>query len=95
MVLKVAALSWAIFIAFGFAVGLLSGWLPARRLAKLNPALALRGDKSGQLPQASRFSWRTALLVGQFAVSLVFMIVVATLWGQMRFMVLSDYGFEK
>lgn len=89
------ATTWCIFILFGIAVGLFAGWLPARRLAKMRPATALRGEMSGQNGQKLRFGWRTAMTVGQFAVSLIFMIVVATLWSQLRFMTLADYGFQK
>ena len=88
------ATDWAVFIGFALVVGLLAGWIPARRLSKLDPSLALRGN-TGDSPRAARFSLRTAMLVGQFAVSLILMIVVATLWSQMRFMSLADYGFQK
>ncbi|MFM9950097.1 MAG: ABC transporter permease [Saprospiraceae bacterium] len=93
--LQADASTWGIFIAFGIVVGFLAGWLPAQRLAKVQPTSALRGNLGGQLQQASRFNWRKAMLVGQFSVSLIFMIVVATLWSQMRFMTLADYGFQK
>lgn len=93
LALQADALTWSIFIVFGIAVGLLAGWLPARRLAKLQPTSALRGQVMTSNP--SRFGWRKVMLVGQFSVSLVFMILVATLWSQMRFMTLSDYGFQK
>jgi len=93
--LQADALDWAIFIAFGMVVGVLAGWLPARRLAKLQPTSALRGNTGHQLQPLSRFNWRKVMLVGQFSVSLIFMIVVATLWSQMRFMTLANYGFQK
>lgn len=85
---------WLVFVSFAFVVGLLAGWIPARRLAKMDTSLALRGN-NGEKHRATRFSWRTGMLVGQFTLSLVFIIVVATLWSQMRFMTLADYGFQK
>jgi len=93
--LQADVLDWAIFIAFSIVVGALAGWLPAQRLAKLQPTSALRGNAGSQLATSSRFGWRKVMLVGQFSVSLIFMIVVATLWSQMRFMTLADYGFQK
>ncbi|TAE50112.1 MAG: FtsX-like permease family protein [Bacteroidetes bacterium] len=93
--LKAGPLDWLIFVVFGLLVGLLAGWIPARRMARLHPALALRGNKSGEQPGTRRLGWRKMMLVGQFVVSLVLMIVVATLWTQMRFMTVADYGFQK
>lgn len=87
------AVSWAAFLGFGLLVGLFAGWLPARRLARMRPALAIRGEVSGG--QKARFGWRKAMTVSQFAVSLIFMIVVASLWSQLRFMAVVDYGFQK
>ncbi len=87
-------LDWIIFIVFGIAVGLLAGWLPARRMAKMQPSAALRGS-TGEQGRPSRFGWRTMMLVGQFAVSLVILIFVTTLWSQMQYMTLSDYGFQQ
>ncbi|HRI60611.1 MAG TPA: ABC transporter permease [Saprospiraceae bacterium] len=89
------AVTWVIFILFGVSVGLFAGWLPARKLAKMRPAAALRGEMGGKNGHTSRFGWRKVMTVGQFAVSLIFMIVVATLWSQLRFMTLADYGFQK
>jgi putative ABC transport system permease protein len=86
---------WLIFIALAVGVGLLAGWIPARRLARLQPASALRGNAGGEMPGATRFGWRTVLMIGQFSLSLVFVIVVATLWSQMRYMTLANYGFNK
>jgi putative ABC transport system permease protein len=91
-------LDWLIFVLLSLAVGLLAGWIPAKRLAKLDPSMAIRGNLSGMTkPQSSnrRFHARSLMLVGQFAVSLVFMILVATIWSQIRYMTLADYGFNK
>jgi putative ABC transport system permease protein len=96
--LQAKPLDWLIFIVIALAVGLFAGWIPANRLSKLNPSLAIRGHLGGVAalkPSARRLNLRSAMLVGQFAVSLVFMILVATIWSQIRFMTLSDYGFNK
>lgn len=89
------ATTWLVFILFGITVGLFAGWLPAHRLSKMHAATALRGEMSGHNKSGSRFGWRAMMTVGQFAVSLIFMIVVATLWNQMQFMTLANYGFQK
>ncbi len=89
------AVSWAAFVLFGLAVGLFAGWLPARRMAKTRPATAMRGELSEQRGMAVRFGWRKLMTVGQFTVSLIFMIVVATLWSQLQFLAVVDYGFQK
>jgi putative ABC transport system permease protein len=86
---------WVIFIGFGLAVGLLSGWLPAKRLSKMGPALALRGHNQGEKTLKSRLGLRSAMLVGQFSLSMILLIVVSTLWSQMRYMTIADYGFDK
>lgn len=93
--LETNGLAWVIFVVFGVAVGLLAGWIPAHRLAKLQPTSALRGHAGIPLQRSSRFTWRKVMLVGQFSISLIFMVVVATVWSQMRFMTLADYGFQK
>ncbi|MBP6828289.1 MAG: FtsX-like permease family protein, partial [Saprospiraceae bacterium] len=89
------AVAWVVFIVFGVVVGLLAGWLPARRLAKWRPARALRGQMSGAGDRISRFGWRKVMTVGQFTVSLIFMIFVATVWSQLQFLTMADYGFQK
>lgn len=87
--------AWLGFLAFGVAVGLFSGWLPARRLSKMRPAAALRSQMGDAVGKKRRFGWRTTMTVGQFAVSMLFMIIVSTLWSQLNFMTLADYGFQK
>jgi putative ABC transport system permease protein len=83
------------FLLFSVAAGLFSGWLPARRLSKMRPAAALRSTAGDAVGRKRRFGLRTAMTVGQFALSLVFMIVVGTLWNQLHYMTLADYGFQK
>jgi putative ABC transport system permease protein len=85
---------WSIFVLYAIGLGLLAGWIPAQRITKIQAALAIRGNSAGEV-KPKRQTLRSAMLTGQFALSLVLMIVVATLWSQMRFMTLSDYGFQK
>jgi putative ABC transport system permease protein len=93
--LEAKPFDWLIFIGLTLAVGLFAGWIPARRLSKLDPSFALRGNLSAFKPSSRRLNLRAAMLVGQFAASLVFMILVATIWSQIRYMTLADYGFNK
>ncbi len=93
--LQAKPFDWLIFITLALAVGLFAGWIPAKRLSKLDPSSALRGNLAAFKPSNRRLNMRSAMLVGQFAVSLVFMILVATIWSQVRFMTLADYGFNK
>jgi putative ABC transport system permease protein len=93
--LRTDAVSWAAFVLFGLVVGLFSGWLPAQRLAKMHPAAAIRDNVAQVGGPVARFGWRKVMTVGQFAVSLIFMIVVAALWGQLRYLSVVDYGFQK
>jgi putative ABC transport system permease protein len=93
--LRADAVSWAAFLGFGLLVGLFSGWLPAQRLARMRPAAAIRGGVGQAGGPVARFGWRKVMTVGQFAVSLIFMIVVAALWGQLRYLAVVDYGFQK
>lgn len=85
--------TYGAFIAFALAVGLGAGLLPAFYLSKLKPDAALRN--TGKLSIFSRIGLRKALTVVQFAVSLVFIIVVATLWRQMDFVTQANYGFNQ
>jgi putative ABC transport system permease protein len=93
--LHARGLDWLIFIVFALVVGLIAGWIPANRLSKLHPVAALQGSSSMVLQRKSRLSLRSMLLIGQFSVSLILMVLVATLWGQMKYMTLADYGFQK
>jgi putative ABC transport system permease protein len=86
---------WAIFVLFAAVVGLLAGWIPARRMSKMQALSALRSNAQGTATTGKRMGWRTAMIVGQFAFSLILMVIVATLWGQMRYMAMSNYGFQK
>ena len=91
--LKADTFDWAIFILFGAVVGLIAGWLPANRLARMGSLAALK--QTTRFVGRSPFRWRSIMLVGQFAVSLIFLVFVVAIWVQMKFMLITDYGFQK
>ena len=73
-------------------VCLISGSYPALFLSGFMPARVLKGAfKAGKVHE--RF--RSVLVVGQFAISVVLIVAVLVVIGQLNFMVGKDLGFEK
>jgi putative ABC transport system permease protein len=68
---------------------LLAGWYPARVLASYLPALSLKG-----IAQKPRSTLRRGLIVFQFVVSLVFIIGSIVIGKQIRYMRITDKGFN-
>ena len=85
--------TYLLFAGFALLVGLVSGWAPAFYLSRFRPDSALR-DTSG-IRLFSRLKLRKALIVGQFAISMIFLIVVVSMWRQLDFATLVNYGFDK
>lgn len=82
----------ALLLAITVITTLLAGLYPARLLASLPPALALKGTGS---PKGSEKWWlRKGLIVFQFAVSLVFIIGTLAIGRQIRYMLNQDLGFR-
>jgi putative ABC transport system permease protein len=84
--------SLAITILSGFIVGLLAGIYPAFFLSRRPPHLIL---KTGVGKNRAGSSLRKALVVGQFTVSIVFIVCVLLMFKQMRFLHNMDIGFDK
>lgn len=91
--LQIDGFDWAIFIVFGLLVGLIAGWLPANRMAKMESLSALK--HSTRILGRSPFRWKSVMLAGQFALSLIFLVFVTTIWMQMKYMLITDYGFQR
>jgi putative ABC transport system permease protein len=81
------------FLAFTLGVGLLAGLLPAMVLSNFQPLAVLQKLQNTRLFR--RIGLRKTLLVTQFAVSLVFMIILTIAWGQMRFAIRENFGANR
>ncbi len=94
--LTLAALADPILIAalFGIfvAVGLISGSYPAIFLSAFRPIAVLKSKLS---PTGSSALVRKILVVGQFTVSILFLVALIVIFQQMHFMLNSDLGYEK
>lgn len=78
------------FLLFVLAVGLFAGLLPAAVLSKFQAAAVLQ--KLQNLPLFRRVGLRKTLLVTQFAVSLLFIILLTIAWRQMSFATRENFG---
>lgn len=78
------------FILFAIAVGVAAGFIPALYFARLNPIQAL---KSKLIAKSNRLSFRKILTVGQFALSLGFIMSVVIVLNQYRQTLNYDFGF--
>ncbi|HEY0652952.1 MAG TPA: ABC transporter permease [Chryseosolibacter sp.] len=79
------------FLAFAIAVGVIAGLLPAGYLSAFKPAAVL---KDSNVKVYSKLTFRKALIVTQFTLSIAFIIVVLVVYRQVNFMVNTDYGIN-
>ncbi|MBC8153391.1 MAG: ABC transporter permease, partial [Bacteroidetes bacterium] len=85
------ALSW--FVGLLVGVILLAGLYPSLVLARLNPVAALRGRLT--IKQVGSVNVRRGLVVLQFFITQLFIIGVAVMMSQLRYMNQADLGFAK
>jgi len=83
---------YGVFVLFSIAVGTMAGFFPAVILSGFRPVKVLKG--AGSLRLFSRMGLRKSLLVGQFSLSLLFIISVLLLYNQLSIFVKADYGFD-
>ncbi|SDE43153.1 putative ABC transport system permease protein [Dyadobacter soli] len=83
---------WSVFIAFSILVGLLAGLVPARVLSGFQPAEVLRSRTGLKIIRG--ISFRKALIVAQFSISLIAMVALVTMMRQQHYMATADYGFQ-
>ena len=87
------SLLWLLFIGFTVIVGLVAGLIPARILSAYLPAQVLRGTVSNS--SAKGINWRKGLIIGQFSVSLIFIVFVTVMYRQATYMATASYGFQR
>lgn len=90
--LKEDYLLYLLFFGFAVAIGIIAGLLPAGYLSAFRPVKVLKD--TGNLKVYSRLTFRKMLIVTQFTLSVVFVIVVLIINGQINYMVTTDYGFN-
>lgn len=80
------------YIVFAIVVGVIAGLFPAQYFARLNPMQILKGEiKDGK---SKITGLKKGLFVFQFFVSLVFIIGVASLARQYRYVLTENHGFD-
>jgi len=79
------------FLGFSIFVGVLAGLCPALVLSRFKPVNVLKNLNNMKL--FSRIGIRKALLVGQFALSMIFILSVTLVYNQLDLFVTADHGF--
>jgi len=82
----------AVIIAAAFTVGILAGLYPAFYLTRFDPARVLKG---GPFPGKAKSRFRRNMVVIQFGVSIVMIIGMFTVSGQMNYIQTRSLGFDK
>jgi putative ABC transport system permease protein len=83
---------FAIFLGFAIIVGVLAGFFPSVVLSGFQPVNVLKGINDVKL--MSKTVLRKALLVGQFTLSLIFILTVIIMYNQLELFLNKDYGFN-
>lgn len=79
------------FLGFSIFIGVLAGLFPALVLSRFKPVNVLKNLNNMKL--FSRIGIRKALLVGQFALSMIFILSVTLVYNQLDLFVTADHGF--
>lgn len=91
--LRPTAITWVYFFGFAIFVGLVAGAVPALYFSKLNPIQALKSKSSSKVSIGSGL--RKTLVVGQFALSLGFIMAVGITAKQHIATLNYNYGFNQ
>jgi putative ABC transport system permease protein len=81
------------FLGFAVLVGVAAGLLPALRVSRVSPIAAFKGSSGALL--GGKFRGRKALVVFQFALSMVAIVTVTTLTSQMTHMSSADLNLNE
>lgn len=84
---------WGVFIAFAIFIGILAGFFPARILSRFQPAKVLKGNISPAT--FGKMGLRNSLVVIQFVATSLFIFLVATLYGQFKYMATDNENFNR
>ncbi len=91
--LEITTPTFLAFLGFGLFTALFAGLIPAHYFSKLNPIDTLRGTvTAGSL---AKIGVRKVLLVGQFSLSLFFIMAVSIMLKQHMYALTYDFGFTK
>jgi putative ABC transport system permease protein len=82
------------FLGFAIVVGVVAGLSPALIMSKFRPVTILKGFAPGK-KLLSGEGLRKALIVSQFAVSMILVISVILVYRQSMFFLHSDHGFRQ
>jgi putative ABC transport system permease protein len=80
------------FVLFTLIAGLMAGLFPSIVLSRFQPVKVLKN--AGSMRIFSRMGLRKSLLVGQFTLSLIFILSVIVLYNQLNLFIKADYGFD-
>jgi ABC-type antimicrobial peptide transport system permease subunit len=83
----------ACFVLFAMLVGVLAGAVPAIYFARMNPIQALRQQAPAR--GMKRMSFRKTLIVGQFALSLGFIMALVISFSQYKASINYNFGFTQ
>ncbi len=84
---------WVAFILFTVFIGVLAGVIPARILSRFQPAKVLKGTVTPST--FGKMGFRNTLVVIQFVASSCFIFIVATLYGQFKYMATDNENFNR
>jgi len=91
--LSIDAQAFVLFLGFTILIGLLAGLLPASVLSRFSPLSALQRLETVRLFR--RVGLRKALITMQFAISLVFILVLSIAWKQINFAIRENFASDR
>ncbi|MFC2164694.1 ABC transporter permease [Acidobacteriota bacterium] len=85
----------AVFILMAVIIGILSSIYPAIYLSRHQPVMAIKGMKEAARSSTAQMTLKKALVVGQFAVSILLIICTLMINKQLHYMRTAHLGFDK